>query len=169
VDEVVALRPALRRRARQLCGSEAEADDLVHDTIERVLRASRFPECQAEYRPWMMRMLTNLWIDRLRALKVRRAVPLADDLPAEAGSQSGFQPWKSLSMSDVRGALAAVPEPYRTPYRLFAFEGRSYQEVAADLALPTNTVGTRILRARRCLRQILQERWGKSALAGLAA
>ncbi len=152
--------PELLRRARQLAGSDAEARDLVQDTFERALTARRTPEAVHEYRPWMLRMLTNLWIDRTRVLKRRRNVSLFDGLVAEPadGRESSVCPWKSVTVEDVKRALAEVPEPHRSAYRKHAMEGRSYAELAGELGVPTATVGTRILRARRCLRRILERR-----------
>ena len=105
-------------------------------------------------------MLTNLWIDRVRLTKRRRNVPLTDSLSVqpEVGSESSANPWRSMTVADVEGALAEVPEPHRSAYRKHAFEGRSYQELAHEFGVPTATVGTRILRARRCLRRILEHK-----------
>ena len=150
----------LLRRARHLAGNDAEARDLVQDTFERALRANRHPEALHEYRPWLLRMLTNLWIDRVRVTKRRRNVPLSDSLfvEPEAGKEPSACPWRSITVDEVRQALAEVPEPHRSAYRKHAMEGRSYRELACELGVPTATVGTRILRARRCLRRILERR-----------
>jgi RNA polymerase sigma-70 factor (ECF subfamily) len=149
--------PELLRRGRQLAGNDAEARDLVQDTFERALRANRTPQSVHEFRPWMMRMLTNLWIDRLRVTKRRRNVPLTESLsvPPEAGQEPSRSPWGSTTLEDVRRALAEVPEPHRSAYRKHAMEGRSYHDLASEFGVPTATIGTRILRARRCLRRIL--------------
>jgi RNA polymerase sigma-70 factor (ECF subfamily) len=44
---------------------------------------------------------------------------------------------------------------FREVYRLHALEGRSYEEVAARLRIPKATVSTRLIRARRKLRDLL--------------
>ncbi|HZI14667.1 MAG TPA: sigma-70 family RNA polymerase sigma factor, partial [Myxococcus sp.] len=54
-----------------------------------------------------------------------------------------------------REALEKIPEDFRTVYRLHSLEGRSYQEIAEQLGIPKATVGTRLIRARRRLKEIL--------------
>ena len=60
-----------------------------------------------------------------------------------------------VRLADVEAALTEVPEPHRTAFRLHALEGQSYAEIAKRLAVPSATVGTRILRARRWLKEVL--------------
>jgi len=69
--QVEPLIPALRRYARALVRNRANADDLVQDTVERALRnLNQFvPDTRMD--SWMFRIAQNLWIDKLRAQKVR--------------------------------------------------------------------------------------------------
>ena len=159
-DSLVRLEPELRRRARQLTRSEADASDLLQDTFERALRTDKAPAVEREFRPWLMRMMVNLWIDKLRSAKRGKQVALDLDLhgpavpsPADEGSQ-----WRHHSLSEVRSALGELAEPLRTVYRMHAMEGRSYAELAEVMSVRPATVGTRLLRARRTLREILERR-----------
>jgi RNA polymerase sigma-70 factor (ECF subfamily) len=107
-----------------------------------------------------MRVLNNLWIDRLRAARVRDAVPYQDSVQTPEQQQAGSaahssrEGWRDLSVSDIAAILSEVPEPHRTAFRLHALEHLSYAEVARVLGVVPATVGTRILRARRLLRTI---------------
>jgi RNA polymerase sigma-70 factor (ECF subfamily) len=163
-DSVIPLQTQLLSRARYLAGNEADANDLVQDTFERALRSERAPAQPVELRPWMMRVLTNLWIDRMRAQAVRRAVPYLDEtmgdafLAAATGEAPEEDKWSRVSIEDVCEALVEVPEPYRVAFRKHVFQRMSYAEIAEELGIPAMTVGTRILRARRRLRRILEER-----------
>ena len=160
----------LLRHARRLAGNDADARDLVQDTFERALRAVRKPQTPTEYRPWLMRVLNNVWIDRFRAARNREIVSYCDDRGGGgilgerevsggdiggSGSSSNGDGWRDLSMSDIAAVLPEVPEPHRTAFRLFAMERMSYAEVAHCLGVVPATVGTRILRARRLLRAII--------------
>ena len=62
--------------------------------------------------------------------------------------------WEKLDAEDIRARLQEIPEELRDAFSLFALEGCSYQEIAARLAIPKATVGTRILRARRRLKEL---------------
>ena len=110
-----------------------------------------------------MRVLNNLWIDRVRAARTRESVSYRDTAlpaalqPASTG-HSSHEGWRDLSISDITAVLSEVPEPHRTAFRLHALERRSYAEVARVLGVVPATVGTRILRARRLLRAIVNAR-----------
>jgi RNA polymerase sigma-70 factor (ECF subfamily) len=161
------LRGQLLAHARRLSGNDADASDLVQDTFERALRAARRPKNPDEFRPWLMRVLNNLWIDRLRSARVREAFRYRDDaaLPAaaQASAPDSSESWRDLSVSDIAAVLADVPEPHRTAFRLHALERLSYAEVARVLGVVPATVGTRILRARRLLRTLVSAQMNRKA------
>ena len=162
-DFVIPLQPQLLSRARYLAGNEADANDLVQDTFERALRSERAPANAVELRPWMMRVLTNLWIDRVRAQAVRRTVPFMEETMGDVlfsvdDDAAEQDRWRRVSVADVADALAEVPEPYQTAFRKHVFEGLAYSEIAEQLGVRAMTVGTRILRARRSIRRILEAR-----------
>jgi RNA polymerase sigma-70 factor (ECF subfamily) len=157
----IPLQTHLRNRARYLAKASADADDLVQDTFERALRASTKPSDPVDLQRWLARVLTNLWIDQSRSRKVWRSchrklaaseVVTGDEAPEPAR-------WGTLSIAEVRAALADVPEPYRSAYQQHVLERRSYLVVARHAGIRPNTVGTRVLRARQYLRQILEERF----------
>ena len=51
--------------------------------------------------------------------------------------------------------LQGLEPEFREVFTLHAFERRSYKDIATALDIPQNTVGTRLLRARRKLRVLL--------------
>src|SRR3954464_3798448 len=112
---VVPLQRQLLNRARRLTGNEADAKDLVQDTIERALRTSHAPSDEGEMRPWLYRVLVHLWIDRVRATKGRRQVPFHDGMaPAwseGSADSTSSSAWLDMSLGDVTSALQEVSEP----------------------------------------------------------
>jgi len=138
-------RAHLARVARQLCGNAFDADDLVHDVVETMLR--RPPPELANERAWLGRTLRNRFIDRLRRITARREESLADrELAAEPPAGD---------VAAVVAELARLPDPQRETLALFALEDCNYDEIAARLGIAKATVGTRILRARRTLARAL--------------
>jgi RNA polymerase sigma-70 factor (ECF subfamily) len=140
----------LRALARKLCRSQLDPDDLVQDFYERVL-GSEMP-AGANERAWMSRVMSNLFIDKLRRRAARPEQPVVDDLPAAPHDERAW--WEAVTEAEVRAKLALLPDEQRTTFELFAFEGKSYDEIAAKLKIAKNTVGTRILRARTRLREL---------------
>lgn len=147
---VVSFLPVLRRKAARLARGRTDVDDLIQDALVRAYR------CRATLRtvdgagPWLSRILLNTFLDRLRRRRVRRCeVELTAEPAAPVRDEA---PWAHLSVDDVRAALAELPEDMRDAYAQYTFEGRGYAAIAAATGLPTGTVATRILRARRALR-----------------
>lgn len=154
--------PALLSIAYRLCGNRSDALDLVQDTFERGLRSfSRF-EPGTNSRAWLATILGNLFIDRCRA-RVRQervggaAVPIDEELVAEPPAEEA-PAWGAITVDQVREALASLGEGFRVVYELHSLEGYSYNEIAERLGIPRATVGTRLNRARRRLRELLAPR-----------
>ena len=66
--------------------------------------------------------------------------------------------WSRLTVDDVHAALAQLDPEFRDVYRMQAFERRSYSDIATALGIEPATVGTRLHRARKKLREILAQR-----------
>lgn len=153
----------LRRLAARLCRSTFDPEDLVQDVLERTMLHFHTLASDSDHRAWMARVMRNLFIDRVRR---RAASPppaaLDDDAPSPAAHERAW--WESLDADDIRARLPELPGELRTAFELFAFEGCSYEEIAKRLEIPRVTVGTRILRARRRLKQLfLEGRGGEAA------
>ena len=145
-------RAYLEGLARRMCRNQLDPDDLVQDLFEKTMRAGApIPE-GANERAWLSRVLHNLFIDKLRRRNARREDPL--DQPIEPPAEDRAW-WQTLTVDEIRATLARLPADQRTTFELFAFEGRSYDEIAATLGIAKATVGTRILRARQKLRDML--------------
>lgn len=156
--------PVLRATALRLCGNATDANDLLQDTFERGLRSLARFQPGTDGRAWLLTILHNLFIDKCRA-RTREA---RSDTPAEeleeriAAPEAEPQPsWASISTEQLRAALAKIPEDFQVVYRMHALENRSYQEIAETLGIPKATVGTRLIRARRKLRELLMPATGE--------
>ena len=140
--------------ARRLCGNAADADDLVHDTYERALRAwDRYAD-RGNLRGWLASILHNLFIDRCR--KVKRA-PQQDGIDAveiAAPEPVAAPAWANVTPEQIAAALDQIGSEFRVVYELHT-AGRSYDEIAAELRIAKNTVGTRLVRARKKLKDVL--------------
>jgi RNA polymerase sigma-70 factor (ECF subfamily) len=146
--------PVLLRVARGLCRDPAQADDLVQDTLERALRSIDTLDLEHNPRSWLVAILYNLHIDRCRQkARAQPHVP-CDDLPLVA-PEHHVPRWSMLTADDVQRAAERLPDELRAVYLLFAFERRSYIEIAEALQIPKSTVGTRVLRARAHLKKLL--------------
>ncbi len=153
---VVALRPVLLVLARRMCASEADAADVVHDALESALQAGDRLKAVENLQAWLVTILHRRMIDLFRK---REREQLGD--PPEAPATTQEMPavdaprWMEIDGAQLRAAVERLEPEFREVFTLHAFERRSYRDIAAALDIPQNTVGTRLLRARRKLRVLL--------------
>ena len=150
-QEMLALLPRLRRFARGLTGHAADADDLVQDTVERALRRLSTFETGTRLDSWMYRIAQNLWIDRRRAAKVRRAVAGEGEVEQVAGPGGEAAAMAHLEVGRLGRAMAELPDDQRAAVSLVLIEGLSYREASAVLGVPEGTLTSRLSRGRAAL------------------
>ena len=150
-EQLQAQVPRLRRYARALTGSRDNADDLVQDTLERACRAAGRGPDPARVRSWLLSVMHNLFVDRVRARRaLDEAGPLDDGDAALASPRD-----EALGVQirhDLWRALARLPLAQREVLLLVCVEDCSYDEAAAILGVPVGTVMSRLSRARERLR-----------------
>ena len=147
----------LEALARRKCRNQLDPEDLVQDVFEKVMRTVQPIPDGANEQAWLSRVLHNLFIDKLRRRAARALHTLYEPVVAHTEDRPW---WQALTVEEVRATVARLPDKQRVAFELYAFEDRSYDEIAAALAIPKATVGTRILRARRKLREILTSERG---------
>ena len=142
--------------ARRLCGNAADADDLVQETYVRALRALERYEDRGNLRSWLASIMNNLFIDRCRKAKRTPKTEMIDDLQVAMPEPVAPPAWAQVTPEQIRAALDQLAPAFREVYELHT-AGRAYDQIASDLGIPKNTVGTRLIRARKKLKEILLE------------
>jgi len=153
-DLLVAHRPAMEARAKQLCRPPVEPEDLVQDALMRA-SSTRSPITDpSRVRGWLLKILTNMFIDEVRKQRrLPRQVELDGEEPAPAPSAPAM--WEDISSDDYRAAIGQLPDDMRETYRLFTVEARSHAEIARTQDIPLATVASRVFRARKQLKAAL--------------
>ena len=154
-DQLIAVLPRLRRFARGLAGSAAEADDLVQAACERALgRAHQFQE-GTRFDSWMFRIVQTIWIDQIRARDVRREG--AEDEGLQIGTDESVRRAEArMALKEVRTVLRQLPPDQRTALLLVTVDGLSYKEAAEVVDVPVGTIMSRLARARVALAEKLE-------------
>ena len=170
-EEALELSDQVYRVARRLVGSREEADDLVQQTYERAFRSWRQYTPGTNLRAWLLRILTNLNIDRGRR---QQRTPQTTSLDNEAGDYFLYNQLESqmppdenpdeervlerLSQDSIVEALADVPHDFRDTIVLVDIGEFSYADAAQILDIPIGTVMSRLHRGRRILKKNLADR-----------
>jgi RNA polymerase sigma-70 factor (ECF subfamily) len=138
----------LYRAAWALCGSAADAEDLVQDTFERVLRRPRFMRRDDDL-GYLLRILRNTYLTRRRDRSRR---PQESAIPEEfelAETRTSGSPEAALEIGEVYAAIAALSDDARDVLVAVDVAGLSYKEAAASLGVPEGTIMSRLYRARQ--------------------
>ena len=164
LEELIALAtPWLLGVAQRMLSDPDEAEDVVLEAF-RILwdRVDTLSEDQPGLMAWLLRIVRNRAIDRLRArrrhgLRVERAQRsgvLGDEYEEPVTPNEAASPGWHVHES-VHAALRDLPEDQRTAVQLAYFSGLTHSEIAAQLAIPMGTVKTRLRLAYGRLRQAL--------------
>jgi len=165
-EDALALADQVYRVARHLSGSREEAEDLVQETYARAFRSWRSFTPGTNLRAWLLRILTNLNIDRgRRKQRTPDTQPLEEGdyflynklEEAEGGAAEEERVVERLSQDDIVTALSAVPHDFRDVIVLVDIGDFSYQDAANILDIPIGTVMSRLHRGRRILKRELAE------------
>jgi len=165
-EEALALSDQVYRVARHLANSREDAEELVQETYARAFRSWRSYQPGTNLRAWLLRILTNLNIDRGR--RQQRTPPtqgleandyyLYDRLAeTDGGLTDEDRVVERLSQDDIVSALSTVPHDFRDVIVLVDIGDFSYQDAAQILDIPIGTVMSRLHRGRRILKRELAE------------
>jgi RNA polymerase sigma-70 factor (ECF subfamily) len=143
--------PALRRYAFALLRDRDRADDLVQDTLERVLARWSSRRTDGDLRAWLFTILRNLHVSAWRRDRLRGTAAALDEVPGVAAQQEA-----RLEVHDVLAALEQLPEQQKSLLLLVGVEDFSYDDAARILGMPIGTVMSRLSRARQRLRAAVE-------------
>jgi RNA polymerase sigma-70 factor (ECF subfamily) len=165
--EALELADQVYRVARRLVGSREEAEDLVQETYARAFRSWRSFTAGTNMRAWLLRILTNLNVDRGRRVqRTPQLQPLEESdyyLANKVASAVGEnaleqdQVVERLSQDSIVKALADIQPQFREVVVLVDIGDFTYADAAQILDVPIGTVMSRLHRGRRALKQKLAE------------
>jgi RNA polymerase sigma-70 factor (ECF subfamily) len=160
------LLPSLYNHAFWLARNHAEAEDLVQETLAKAFRAFDSFQADTNFKGWIFRILRNTFLTSRSGIAASRTIFLEDHPAALDTTDSGPTPEDNLIRLDnqavLQRALEKLEPPLREALLLCDVEEVKYRDIALILDIPIGTVMSRISRARRALRQLLQPQLGES-------
>ena len=134
--------------AYRICGRRLDAEDVVQAAFLSLWRGrDRFDPTRGELRSWLLGIVHNTAIDRLRRMDVherRRATSEGIEERLEAPDRTDEEAQARDQAARVRGALDALPPEQRHVIELAFFDGLTHTEIAARLEQPVGTVKGRM-------------------------
>ena len=152
-EEIAPHLPRLRRYARSLLRDSVRADDLVQDTVVRALEKAHLYQHDTNLRGWLVTIMHNEHVNAARRL-MRGPTYVSDDAIGELGRPQNQE--APVELREVRRAVERLPDEQRAPLLLHWLHGFRYEEIAAKMGLPLGTVQSRISRARKALRAMIE-------------
>jgi RNA polymerase sigma-70 factor (ECF subfamily) len=152
------------RTAQFLCRDTAEADDLAQEVMLKGFRHLDQLQPGSDVKAWLMTILRNTRVDRLRSAAAHNRDVSLDQLAGEPEAVEGpvQEPWgepeavlEEFSDRQVIAGLKELPEEIRWTLLLVDVEGMDQAEAAEILKVPVGTIKSRAHRGRAMLRGAL--------------
>lgn len=153
-DPIIEHIPRLRRYAKVLLKNSADADDLVQDCLERACSHLVNSQPILNLRAWLFTIMHNQFVNRIRSKASRPEMTEYDD---EALMSASVTPEDNAIAGDITAAMELLVVEQREVLLLVAVENMSYDDIANLLNVPIGTVMSRLSRARKNLRLILEQ------------
>jgi len=157
--ELMILMPKLRRYCYALTNDKESGDDLLHDSIVKILAKFDFLKID-NFQAYIYRLISNTWKDNLRKKYTRNEISITakniENDPALSIKNEDNLDYISTKDS-VFKKISNLSEKLKETLILVTVQKKSYKETADILKVPIGTIMSRIHEARRILTQANNE------------
>ncbi len=167
-DAVIPLTDHLLQQAWNLCVQRADAEDLVQETILKAFQSYGSFREGSNLKAWLRRIMVNTWVDSYRSAQRRPSEQLRGEITEEQLAIGGSLPARARQSAELEVlsalpeaavlALRCLPSDLRETVFYADVEGYRNTEIATILDIPVGTVGSRLHRGRKTLREILEQK-----------
>ena len=138
------------RLAYSYLKSREDAEDIVQETLIRMLQSKPVFEDEKKEKSWLLQVAANLCKDQLKSAGKRRVVALPEGYDVAVASEP-----EPEDISEVLQAVMALPEKYRSVIHLYYYEEYSTREIAEIIVKKEATVRSLLKRGR----EKLEKQW----------
>ena len=150
---------SLKYPALKFTHNQADANDLIQDTIHKALRNKTKFKKGTNIKAWLYIIMKNTFISNYHKVEKRNNLidPIEDDfslnVPSTITQNDGTT---NVAMEEINKAIDALDKCFREPFMMH-FSGYKYEEIAEKLRIPMGTVKNRIHVARKTLMEALKD------------
>ncbi|RDB63758.1 hypothetical protein C1878_02875 [Gordonibacter sp. 28C] len=153
--------------AIEMMGNQHDGKDAAQEALLTVKRSIHQLQSPEAFDVWMYRIVFGACMDMKRKMKrSANEVPIESQALSVPEMRQEFLPHEYVEREDERARLMAavseLPEKYRACLLLYYFEDFSYAEIASSLDISMTAVSTRLNRAKKKLRKLLEAEFGTS-------
>lgn len=144
---------AVLRLAYSYLKTREDAEDVVQDTLIRLMQSEEIFENEEHMKAWMLRVAANLCKDILKSSRRQKEVAMVE------GYEEGVEDEYNTGENDVMKAVMSLPEKYRSVIHLYYFEEYATKEIAVIMGKKEATVRSLLKRGREKLESILSKKY----------
>jgi RNA polymerase sigma-70 factor (ECF subfamily) len=145
------------------CKNRDDAEDVLQEGFIKVFTNMEKYRHEGSFEGWMKRIMVNTAIDHYQS-NMRHAyhhdiVTIAETtiLDGHIDHDPDPSPFKELPREKLISLIQSLPDGYRMVFNLYAIEGYTHRQIAETLEVTENTSKTQLMKARRSLREKLNE------------
>ena len=149
--------------------SHDEAEELYQETFLKLYEIGEKLVIETNPKSYLMGISVNIYRNYKRKLSVRQRIvgvtKSVEEMDVEPVSEARLPEEEVIEQEEcgfIRSAVGQLSDKYRLPILLFYMEELPLAEIAAVLKLPEGTIKSRLYRAKKILKQKLEEREGYS-------
>lgn len=153
-QQVIQHQTYLSHLAKRFTKSTADAEDLVQETIIRLLQSEDKFQAGSNFKAWSGIILRNTFINNYRKTETR--APRMNDLrKINAAKTSENDGTIYIALEELECTIESLSDTIKIPFLLF-YQGYSYEEIAQHFDVPLGTIKSRIFLARQALKEKLR-------------
>ncbi len=139
------------RSALSFCKNKSDAEDITQNTFIKLLKSEVDFESDDHIRKWLIRVVANESKSLWRSFWNKKVISFSD---------LDYEPeYIDAAKNEIFTEVMKLPEKYRTVLHLYYYEKYHCDEIASVLKISESNVQTRLMRARKMLKDKLGEEW----------
>ncbi|MBQ3546002.1 MAG: RNA polymerase sigma factor [Lachnospiraceae bacterium] len=158
-DKIKVYGPRLFGLCMTLCRNQHDAWDLYQETWLRAYERQSQYDSSRTYEGWLTAICVNRYRDYLRRLKIAPFFDLFSTTEEKDMVINEVPEKEKEDFSEVREAVNELPEKFREAVILFYFQDKDIKRTAEIMGVPVGTVKTRLMKARKLLKEVLKDEW----------